>query len=121
MTKRHRRVKTVYRLRVTSWQILATSGVLSKAAGAFFYDEDLKLVDKLTDQDVSSRLRDSRYNKPHAKIVARENQAVPHINHPIPELSTSTLHVPSSALSYSSKNSTADFAQSLSGTRALNR
>ncbi|CAN0176128.1 unnamed protein product, partial [Hapterophycus canaliculatus] len=35
---------------LTPSEILATSGVLSKAAGAFFYDEDLKLVDSLSDE-----------------------------------------------------------------------
>ncbi|CAN0324324.1 unnamed protein product, partial [Ectocarpus sp. 12 AP-2014] len=37
----------------TPSEMMKSFGVLSDAAGAFFYDEDLKLVDNLTDEQAT--------------------------------------------------------------------
>lgn len=52
----HSQKKRASRARVMFWQILGASGVLSETAGAFFYDQDLKLIDSLADEEVSARL-----------------------------------------------------------------
>ncbi|CBJ31176.1 putative scytonemin-related tyrosinase [Ectocarpus siliculosus] len=56
----------------TPSEVLESSGVLSDAAGAFFYDEDLKLVDNLTDEQGHAHDRIPGYTADETKGIFTE-------------------------------------------------
>ena len=58
-------------------QVLERSGVLSEAAGAFFYDQDLKLIDTLADGEVT--MPSPSFSRPDSMSALLLNSTTPRV------------------------------------------